>query len=328
MSEGIKTVSSENRTPEMGERKGGRRLHLSVVECDAQELSLFYDNRDALVHPVNVVYMTTESWATQGGRDWLGEDVRQGFPEAYEDCRKVLQDGWPRGVERVQELVAKLRRKLPEPESARRKPRWGDEGDDLDRDKLYSGQLDTAWRTTTRVKRRAPRVVRIAFSWGMSCFASAEQLANSAASLMVLADLLEAADYQTEIVLCGTATHGYGSDAMTSASIVHLKHAGDALNPNNIAIAGHAGIFRTFGFHMICAHDRPVDCGLGHPSELAGTWKQLVDEKMVLPVDAIIERCTSMKGAENRVIKALREILGDDYAREAGIPDVEDDYER
>lgn len=315
MSEGIKTVSSENRTPEMGERRGGK--HLSVVECDAQELSLFYDKRDELVHPANVDYVTTEHWATQGGADWLGEDVRQSYPEAYEDCRKVLQDGWPRGVERVQELVGKLRRKLPEPESARRKPKWGEDGDELDRDKLYSGQLDTAWRTTTRVKLRAPRVVRIAFSWGMSCWASAEELANSAASLLVLADLLEAADYQTEIILCGAATHDFG---MTSANIIHLKHAGDALNPNNIAIAGHAGIFRTFGFHMICAHDKPVGYGLGSPAELAGVWKQLVDEKMVLPVDAILERCTSLKGAEDRVVKALREILGDDYAREAGIP--------
>lgn len=317
----MKNASSATEKVKVNERMGQR--HLSVVECDLHELPLFHADDKRFIHPVNMEQYVPEQWAVQGERTWLGEDMTKAYPQAFEDANRIVMDGWPRGVERVKALADKLRRQLPPPESARRKPKWGDEGDDLDRDKLMTGQLDTMWRTTTRVKRRAPRVVRLAFSWGMSCFGTAEQIANSAASLQVLADLLETADYQTEIILCGAASHYdyVRSEYWNSASIVNLKHAGDALNPNAVAIAGHAGVFRTLGFCMITAHDRKVDTGLGSPLELKNIWKQLEAQKLALPVDAILERSTTMAQAEKAVVKAMRDILGPDYAREAGYPD-------
>src|SRR5439155_24510071 len=85
---------------------------------------------------------------------------------SWEEAAAVLAKGWPEGAERLRVLAQKLSSQVPQAKSIRRKLTWADAGDEICRDRLQSGQLDSCWRTMRRSLYVGPQTVAIETTWG------------------------------------------------------------------------------------------------------------------------------------------------------------------
>ena len=63
----------------------------------------------------------------------------------WKEAAAVLDHGWPEGADRLRALAGKLSAQLPQAKSIRRKLTWADDGDEICKDRLQSGQIDQCW---------------------------------------------------------------------------------------------------------------------------------------------------------------------------------------
>jgi hypothetical protein len=243
-------------------------------------------------------------------RGWYGPAGEE--LKSWDQAIKVLREGWPKGAERSKKLADSIAALLPEPETARRRPRWNDDdGGELDRDRLYTSGVETAFRGTTRVKLRAPRAIKIVANWSMHCGYTGEQVAWNGAAIAALCDLLERADYAAELSLMFATDH-YSEGNHIVCVVVRVKTAGEPLSMNAIAaVAGHAGIYRSLGFAAECTTPNQAQFGLGSCLKAKDAWTQAVESGVVEPVEAFMELSASQEDAEKQVKRVLRQIFPD-----------------
>lgn len=105
---------------------------------------------------------------------------------------------YPEGAARIAKLAAAI--EAPEAVTVRRRPRWEDQGDEVDMQRVWAGNLDHAWRRTRRTAVLGPSRVRIAVPiygyGGMSSMV----LAWRGVCGVALADRLTEAGHSVEIV--------------------------------------------------------------------------------------------------------------------------------
>src|SRR6266568_4863367 len=196
------------------------------------------------------------------GPEWMG-GLR-----SWEEAAAVLAKGWPEGAERLRVLTQKLSSQVPQAKSIRRKLTWADAGDEICRDRLQSGQLDSCWRTMRRALFVAPQTVAIETTWGGHYGQTAEELFWQGAAAAVLTDILEEAGYRVEVYANRVSQRRSGDRHL---SRVKVKEAEMPMRSDGVAaVLCHAGIFRTFGF--LCIEQSESDMGHwghGHGSELS-----------------------------------------------------------
>jgi hypothetical protein len=276
---------------------------MHVVECDAWELPDFHERMHDLIPEIN---HSTWNCILRDGSDssW------RGGVEDWPAAKKLLQEGWPEGAEQARKLADGMLPLLPPPESLRRRTRWAEDGGELDRDRLYSSGIETAFRTTKQHLQRAPRVVRIIGSWSISGSHSAKQIAWNGAAITALVDLLEGADYRVELSL-GLPANQYGGSV--SLPVIRIKVPQEPLNINTVAaVAGHAGIFRTYGFAAITSSPYQVSSSFGSPMQLKAAWEQGSNAGVLEIPDAYMEPAYDEDGAYNRVSEVLKQLMPDD----------------
>jgi hypothetical protein len=194
------------------------------------------------------------------GSEWMG-----GLHN-WKEAAAVLEKGWPEGAERLRALTAKLSAQLPQAKSIRRKLTWADAGDEICRDRLQSGQLDSCWRTMRRSQFVGPQTVAIETTWGGHYGQTAEELFWQGAAAAVMTDILEEAGYRVEVYANRVSERRGHRHCIR----VKVKEADMPLRLDGVAaVLCHAGIFRTFGF--LCIEQAKFDVGdwgHGHGSEL------------------------------------------------------------
>ena len=78
------------------------------------------------------------------GSAWMG-----GL-QSWKEAGAILENGWPGGAERLRTLTGKLAAQFPQAKAVRRRLTWAENGDEVCRDRLQSGQIDRCWRTKSR----------------------------------------------------------------------------------------------------------------------------------------------------------------------------------
>lgn len=186
------------------------------------------------------------------------------------EAKKVLLGGWEEGLERIRQTLSKLQ--LPQIESIRRRPVWRDSGDDLSLDRVYSGELDTAWRTTER--RSSPPGLRPCHKI-MVCVGGGYKLPAEAffwrgAVAVSLSDALEESGRSCEIVAYGLtrslAASARKCDRWMADSLVSvtLKQADEPLHLSRVAaMTAHAAAHRIAIFRGEYAAPFKVRDGMG-----------------------------------------------------------------
>ena len=116
----------------------------------------------------------------------------------WADVKANLGAAWPEGLDEVQWMLFELRKAaLPPVTCQKRRPRFADEGDDVDLDRLRGGQ--ECWRTMRRESVAGPQTFCVVADMGTRCDKASMDILWRGAVAIVLADLLEAQGHRVEM---------------------------------------------------------------------------------------------------------------------------------
>lgn len=242
----------------------------------------------------------TDVWNRKigSGSDWLGVPT---VPE----LRSVLTKGYPAGVKKLETITCG---DLPEPQDIRRRRVRSDQGDELDMQAVYRGDLGRAWSRTKRQSRRSVRSVSIVIDLCGNASVTSDQLFWRGAAGLRLAEELTNAGYS--VAIYGAAgmkrLHSY-DEKFQMAQFVEIKAEDSPLDMDRLAsLTCLAGFFRTAFFTgIIWAADKQgksVDESLGRSVN-----EPLRDAIKMLPIpqDAIIQPQVKNKAQAEDWLKSV-----------------------
>lgn len=166
---------------------------------------------------------------------WLGAPS----PEVFEER---LSRGWPEGSQRLMSLAV---REIS-PTSVRRRRLRSDQGDEVDMQAVWRGNLSQAWTRTRRMSRPGARSISLILSLGGIATVTADQLFWRGAAALRVASALVDAGYTVAIYGCSPAKEISVSGNMDSVQFVELKAEDQPLDVDKLAaISAMPGYFRS-----------------------------------------------------------------------------------
>jgi len=243
-------------------------------------------------------------------REWLG------MP-SVNALRQALTKGWAEGVKRIEEVPVG---DLPEPTSIRRRRVRADQGDEVDMQAVYRGDLSRAWSRTKRQNRTSVRSVSIVIDLAGNANVTSDQLFWRGASGLRLAEELMKAGYSVAIY---GAAGARGVDSMSEENltqIVEIKGEDSPLDMDRLAaLTGLSGFFRTSlfgGIYWACDQLGKPACGSLGRSDNALILAGLKQLPMV-PQTAVIQPPVKNKGQAEEWLKSVLEQIANPTAEAA-----------
>lgn len=193
--------------------------------------------------------------------------------------KERLTKGWADGAARLQKIATRD----INPTSIRRRRTRGDQGDEVDMQAVWRGDLSRAWTRTRRQSRAGTnRTINLMVMLGDSASVSSDKLFWRGASVLKLADALVASGYNVGIIGAITSQGCGTSKNVDMAQFVEIKATDQPLDLSALAaLTAMPGWFRTAGFAGIVtaadiADDTP-DWGLGRPmNDRAGEFASML----------------------------------------------------
>lgn len=202
------------------------------------------------------------TYSTGGTRNWIGCG-------SVHECEDLIRRGWIAGREKAQKAIGEIAR-LPAVASFRRQREWAREGDSINMQRVYSGNLDRAWRRTRRAGKsvnRGHHVVRILVNVTVQWQKTAEEFFWRGAVATVLADLLEQSGRSIEIVGFYFAERLYYADDKRDENYCasfDIKKADQPLNLDRLAtMTALSGFARHAIFNSFLSRDRRAMQNMG-----------------------------------------------------------------
>ena len=259
---------------------------IAVTMCDYSDFPLLKDEVPPKYNAELFRHYSAENWPSKAGN---GNGWMCGIRSRSQAVRFV-EDGWSAGSSKGSGLSLDIQGTIEAVEALRRRPKWGEEGDEMDADRALQGEWDVAFRELRTVRTNGSRIVRIVGPWGGHAGLGEDQLFWTGVQMVVLCDLLEQAGYQTE--LSGMTCLRQYEDNVVTVSMVTGKEAGEPLRIDHMcAIFAHGGLFRTFGFEMVCLTETPTQMSLGHVEHSLGQLQTTVEKMKAhgwLDKDAVV----------------------------------------
>lgn len=188
---------------------------------------------------------------------WIGRKFA-----GWDDVIKAVDGTWTEGVDKIEELAARIgRENLPRPTVIRRRREWNDIGGaEVCLDRYRAG--DPFRRDAVKVRTHGPRVITLLTQVGENCDMSSEALFWRGALAVVLARMIEDAGYRAEIKAFSQVERTW-ADGTGLLNPVVLKEAGDPLDIGSLANATSGWFFRTVSFASFLIPGKPLSWGLG-----------------------------------------------------------------
>ncbi len=232
-----------------------------------------------------------------GGARWIGRKF-----DGWEDVKTKANGYWPEGLELVQGMLYEIERegsKLPPPVDQKRRKKWSnDSGDDLDLDRLRSGQ--EYWQTMSKRPTNAPRRITLVANVSAACNVDHQKILWRGATAIVLADLLEKAGYRVD--LWAVDAGRIFLDCKPTISALMLKDSGQVLDIATVVNGLSGWFFRTVFFQTYHQnsrrHKRKLADGYGPArlpepeeiQELAGTNTEVICIDDVWSLEAALRK--------------------------------------
>lgn len=202
-------------------------------------------------------------------REWLG--VPKGSGLGTSAIVELVRNGWTEGLARINDTLGQIAPDIAAPLDLRRRLVWGDAGDEIDIHRVYSGQLQTAWRKSARSARRTLRHVSLAVDVLCGGKLDADVLFWRGAALVRLVDLLQEYGYIVS-VMAGFCGQTFGNENVDCR--ITIKQPDQPVTLVDLAACtALPAFFRSIGHRWI-----PVHC-----NALSGNSGILVG---ALPADA------------------------------------------
>jgi hypothetical protein len=130
--------------------------------------------------------------------DWMGlEGEAKDGETAFACSTRLVKDGYRKGLDLIQKVKDKVT--APTPKTVRRYQKWMAQGDDVEMQRIWSGNLDYAWRGTARDTRHGPQRVRILVDAIESGGNGAAGMRWRGVAALKLSDLLTEAGYSVQV---------------------------------------------------------------------------------------------------------------------------------
>ncbi len=208
----------------------------------------------------------------------------------WEDAKTKAEQPWPEGIATLEKLREQLAgHRHPVPRNHKRRARWNsDNGDEVDTQRMRNGE--DYWRKSQREATYGCQTVTVITNLASHGGMSGAQILWRGAVALVLADFLEQAGYQVELIAADTAGDLYVNGDHLFHSIV-LKTAHQPLDTSTLVNALSGWFYRTAWFQAHYAvRPKEVTAGLGKalalsffPQQvqaLAGNGKLVVVDKI------------------------------------------------
>lgn len=283
-----------------------RTLQIEVVESTEDELPYAeftvkvdgavhtYRHFDSVVdfcslrtHPANAAYKLDKDRNAYLCSKWYG------VPSLQDALRVCDTETWPEGVARMQRELD-LMLDIPPPRSIKRRATWSDQGDSLDIHKVYSGQLDTAWRKTSRRARPASQSIVLIAPMTISRHEHADKAFWCGAAIIKLCDVLMQVGYNVSII----GMHSTRSAVSRNRAFdsVTMKKADAPLDLGALVTSlAFAGFMRTKAFISINSLPWQVGDGANVPMGYHADYEEQLIAKLNLPMSSVL------KGVEDHV---------------------------
>lgn len=180
--------------------------------------------------------------------------------------RKASRDGWPEGVKRMRKALSAI--KPARAKSIKRRRRWADQGEEVDIHRVFSGNLDKAWRGFERRQAFGSPIIRVWIEASAHCGRSAESLFWRGAAGTAMVEALEEAGYRCEVWVfewCKSLfrkDHGDGETAFA----FRAKASNEMFDIDRFTLlTAHPSTLRTMVFAMNYATEFKASAGLGYP---------------------------------------------------------------
>lgn len=235
------------------------------MSADNTHIAIFDSLTDYMAVGVAKVNETlaADTLRAKRGIKWYG--IEGGGPE----IAKAVWQGWPEGLKKTRELIEKIRPHLPAARDRRRKREFADSGDDLDIQRVYSGNLDTAWTRTRRRMSSGSATITLKTSIAGNCGRDSEELFYKGVVAAIVTDALEAAGYRVAVIGYKHASGTYADGLKRNHyAEVPFKTASEPFDLERlIPCTGLAGFFRWYGFKEVMSVPFKVSRGLGSTIE-------------------------------------------------------------
>jgi len=250
------------------------------IETSGDTYTYSFDSLADLTESVNRAIEKPRTDGSEGERAMFMRSRKTGAPlqsahtgydslKTWQDAEKRLAEGWPDGASKIAELVDSIQENIPPAKSIRRRMVWGDQGDEIEITKVYSGELDSAWREARRCQSAGTPTITIQICWGNASVITPDSMFWQAAAGIACADVLEKAGYRVEL----RAGRHVGHPDSTQDFSVLLKDPSQPVDISSVAaLCCSAGIYRTFGFGVMLCHARAVSGGMGTHHDRSDTW--------------------------------------------------------
>lgn len=216
----------------------------------------------------------------------------------WDEIKAQANVEWAEGLQIIRDMKEQIERRcveLPPPADRRRKRRWSDDGDELDHDRLRSGQ--EFWARCERQTVAGPQTVTLFVGVTASAFRDAKDVLWRGAAAIVLADILERHGYQVEIFGVQNVTCAYRNGHDLTQGVC-LKRADQPLDTSTLVNALSGWFYRTIWFQAYYVEASTPTGGLGHVvplsivnkfvMERAGNGKAVVIDALWSEDEAIV----------------------------------------
>ena len=230
--------------------------------------------------------------------DWYG--TAAGMPAVLDAM--TGKQAWPEGETHWAEAESAMRAMpLAKVKSVRRRRRRGEEGAELDADRMYAGDFDSMWIRTQREASRTPRHLRILINVGGTGEKPASEMLWAGVAGALLVELLRKSGRNSEVHVFTVASYAYecGTDC---ALVVKVKDATQRLDVRALlAWAAMPGSFRSALFHGRATNPtKQLTSGLGSNTTTKDTTALLkrIDPGASAAASVVVPKLDSLADAQ------------------------------
>ena len=194
-------------------------------------------------------------------------DAKSNWLSPNGNTRKEIEDfsktGWEYGSKKSSKMINEL--SLPHVESVKRKRVNSDRGDELDIHQVNRGQINTAWKRTKRLSRKAPKRFTLVCQVGGNCGIKSDELLWRGVATLALATVLCKAGHAVEIKAFSMIEGLYPTATIKDRlDIITVKSFSNPLDIDALAnILCLAGFFRHYIFKALLVNQDQCSDYLG-----------------------------------------------------------------
>lgn len=195
----------------------------------------------------------------------------------------VLMENLEQKIKILRDVLGKNTREYDQKvKSQKRKRRFDNDGDELDIEKVYNGELDTCWSRTEKIEfDKDHKFVTLFIENGGLSNVGVESSFWRAAVSVFLTEELEKAGKTVRIIVGSCSRQSIvGSWRMMTQSMT-VKEYNQRVSLERIAAMTHIGFFRCVGFAMRLACKHVIDYSFGYTEKISSNTYPLQLQKQI-----------------------------------------------